>query len=261
MNSRVGTWKHTGKQTGPEQMQWTPAGLGIDSSGNVYVADEDSVIRKISPAGVVTTLAGSGTTGSDDGPGTSATFRWPTDIASDAAGNLYVADTGNNTIRRITPAGVVSTLAGTAGVPGSADVAPISFNGPFGIAVDALGNLYVADTRNHTIRKATFVDRVRPTVAVTTPKKSPHTTKAKSFTLRGTAKDNVSPTKVEFRIKAPNKKSYGSWRPVNLGGSAATKNWSYKVALSLKGNWTVEVRSRDRANNTSTTRRVTIRRQ
>ena len=136
-----------------------PLGVGADSAGNVYVADTDNcTIRKITPAGVVTTLAGtSGVTGSADGDGAAASFKYPYGVAADSAGNVYVADHGNSTIRKITSAGVVTTLAGTPGVTGSANGtgAAASFNQPDGIATDSAGNVYVADTLNHLIRKIT----------------------------------------------------------------------------------------------------------
>src|SRR5438874_2051652 len=133
-------------------------GVAADSAGNVYVTDFSNTIRKITPAGVVTTLAGTpGVYGSADGTGSAAQFWQPWGIALDSAGNLYVADQGNSTIRKITPAGVVTTIAGAAGVFGSADGSRSAarFNAPGGIAVDSSGNLYVADTGNQTIRKIT----------------------------------------------------------------------------------------------------------
>jgi streptogramin lyase len=136
-----------------------PIGVATDSAGNVYVADAfNNTIRKITPAGVVTTLAGAASvSGSTDGTGAAASFKFPIRVATDSAGNLYVADYGNSTIRKITPAGVVSTLAGTAGVTGSTDAtgAAASFNGPSGVATDSAGNVYVAEEQNHTIRKIT----------------------------------------------------------------------------------------------------------
>src|SRR6202142_3898839 len=136
-----------------------PYGLAVDSSGNVYVADRaNAVIRKITPAGVVTTIAGrAGVPGSVDGNGTAALFNNPSGVAVDGTGNLYVADTGNDTIRKITPGGTSSIFAGSAGGVGSADGtgATVQFNSPNGIAIDGSGNLYVADSGNNTIRKIT----------------------------------------------------------------------------------------------------------
>ena len=136
-----------------------PWGLATDATGNVYVADSiNYIIRKITPVGVVTTLAGTaGNYGSSNGTGAAASFSNLTGITTDSAGNVYVADSGNNTIRKITPAGVVSTFAGTAGVAGSADGvgSAASFRWPTGVATDSAGNVYVADQDNNTIRKIT----------------------------------------------------------------------------------------------------------
>lgn len=143
-----------------------PYGVAVDSAANVYVVDHgNSTLRKISPSGVVSTFAGTaGVIGSTDGTGSAADFNFPKYCAVDSAGNVYVADTGNNTVRKISPSRVVSTLAGTAGVIGSSDGtgAAAQFNGPSGITVDSLGNVYVADSLNNTIRKIT------PTGMVTT---------------------------------------------------------------------------------------------
>ena len=139
---------------------YQPHGLAVDSSTNIYVADFGNLaIRKISPAGtnwVVTTLAGStGVSGTNDGIGSAALFSQMLDVAVDAAHNVYVADTGNFTIRKITPGGVVTTLAGKAGQQGSLDAtgSAARFGDPDGLASDAAGNLYVAD--GPSIRKVT----------------------------------------------------------------------------------------------------------
>ncbi|MGA2866576.1 MAG: SBBP repeat-containing protein [Verrucomicrobiota bacterium] len=136
-----------------------PNGLAVDSAGNVYVADTSNhTIRKVTPAGVVTTLAGqAGGSGSADGTGSAARFNWLSGVAADSAGNVYVADYGNNTIRKVTPGGVVTTLAGLAGSSGSADGtgSAARFYAPWGVAVDSAGNVYVADYGNYTIRKVT----------------------------------------------------------------------------------------------------------
>jgi sugar lactone lactonase YvrE len=136
-----------------------PNSLAADSAGSIYVADtENSTIRKITPNGSVSTFAGfAGNFGSADGVGTNANFYGPQGIAVDNAGFIYVADTANSTIRKITPAGVVSTFAGSVGNVNSFDGAGpnANFNQPRSLAVDNGGNVYVADTGNHTIRKIT----------------------------------------------------------------------------------------------------------
>jgi len=135
----------------------SPSGIAVDATGNLYVADfGNNRIRKITPAGVVSTLAGSGTAGFADGAGTTAQFHRPIDVAVDASGNVYVADWRNHSIRKITPAGVVSTLAGS-GEFGFADGegSAALFHAPSGVAVDASDNVYVADLNNHLIRKIT----------------------------------------------------------------------------------------------------------
>jgi serine/threonine-protein kinase len=134
---------------------YDPSGVAVDATGNVYVVDQgNNLIRKITPAGTVSTFAGSGKTGVANGTGTAASFSIPVGIAIDAAGNIYVADSFNNMIRKITPAGVVTTLAGT-GVSGSKNGAAnvATFSNPQALAVDASGNVYVADTSNNLIRK------------------------------------------------------------------------------------------------------------
>lgn len=144
----------------------SPSGVAVDSSGNVYVADSwNHRIRKISPVGLVTTLAGSGTAGFSDGTGTAASFNYPTRIAVDGSGNLYVTDNGNRRIRKINPAGVVTTFAGngcTQIINGSATgcfaegaALAASFNNPQGLTVNDSGIVYVADSYNNRIRKIT----------------------------------------------------------------------------------------------------------
>lgn len=134
-----------------------PAGIAVDLAGNVYVADgQDNTIRKITPAGVVTTLAGvPGGYGFADGTGASARFGFPVSVAADKAGNLFVADQGTHVIRKVTPTGVVTTIAGSPGQYGFVDGpgAQARFHQPDGVAVDDAGNVYVSDGFNDAIRK------------------------------------------------------------------------------------------------------------
>jgi sugar lactone lactonase YvrE len=134
-----------------------PYGMATDATGNVYVSDSyNCTIRKITPAGDVTTIAGTGNLGNADGPGTTAQFYAPTGLAVDATGNIFVADMGNNLIRKIGPGGVVSTFAGngSAGYTNGTGTAA-SFSQPTGIVIDAAGNLYVTDSGNNLVRKIT----------------------------------------------------------------------------------------------------------
>ncbi len=141
--------------TGSAARLYFPIDVTIDNAGNLYIS-EVYTIRKVTPAGAVTTLAGlAGSSGSADGTGRAARFSEPHSLAVDAAGNVFVADTFNSTIRKVTPEGVVTTIAGKAGVAGIANglgnAARVNY--PQGIAVDGAGNLYIADTDSGTIRK------------------------------------------------------------------------------------------------------------
>ena len=151
-----------------------PASVAVDASGNLYIADTDnSVIRKVTPGGTITTYAGGGSGCSaqsddvgDGCPATSAELYWPNGVAVDASGNLYISDTSNNRIRKVTPAGIITTVAGNGscaiqdayGNCYSGDGGPATsaeLNGPNRVAVDASGNVYFADTGNNRIRKVT----------------------------------------------------------------------------------------------------------
>lgn len=148
-----------------------PFGVAVAEDGTVYIADagESNSIRKISPEGGLTTLAG-GNEGFADGVGAAASFNSPSGLAIDPNGNLFVADTGNNRLRKVTPEGHVTTVAGD-GSAGYRDgpVAQAQFNGPIGVAVDVRGNLYVADSYNDRIRMITTDGQVTTVAGNGTP--------------------------------------------------------------------------------------------
>jgi hypothetical protein len=149
---------------------YSPGGIATDQFGDVFIADtEDNVVREVygpngpggtnpSLAGQINLIAGNGTPGykGDNGPATSAELDSPQAVAVDSSGDLYIADTYNNVIREVSPTGTISTLAGdgTAGYTGDGGpAASAELNDPSGVAVDALGNVYIADTSNSVIRR------------------------------------------------------------------------------------------------------------
>ena len=142
--------------TGTNALWDDPAGIALDASGNIYIADSaNDAIRVLGTNGVARTFAGRlGVAGAQDGSGTNALFDAPSGLAFDLSGNLLVTDTGNNTLRKISPAGAVTTMAGEAGQTGYADGAAAAalFSSPLGLAVATNGVIYVADSGNHAIR-------------------------------------------------------------------------------------------------------------
>ena len=150
-----------GKDGGPavQTPLWDPVGVAVDSAGNLFIADRArNRIRKVDSAGVITTVAGTGARGygGDGGPAVRAQIDGPRGVATDRAGNLFIADSDNNRIRRVDSAGVITTIAGMGefglvGDDGPAVNAELTF--PVGVAADGAGNLFIADTSNHRIRK------------------------------------------------------------------------------------------------------------
>jgi PIN domain nuclease of toxin-antitoxin system len=136
-----------------------PYSVAVDTAGNLFIADTyNHCVRKVTPGGVISTVAGNGTYGfsGDGGPATAAQLRIPQGVAVDTAGNLFIADTGNNRVRKVTPGGVISTVAGNGTHGFSGDGGPATsaqLNYPSGVAVDTARNLFIADRNNNRIRK------------------------------------------------------------------------------------------------------------
>jgi len=212
-----------------------PSGLAADTAGNLYVSDTNNhTIRKVTAAGLVTTLAGlAGSKGSSDGIGLSARFSSPTGIAVDNAGNIYVADTGNVTIRKVTPTGGVSTLAGFAGLSGAIDGTgnAVRFTTPYGVAVDGAGNVYVADTGNHTIRKGVVASASAGTVAIQTQPKSQYVNVGTRVSLSVEATGTPTPT---YQWQRNN---------LNVGGATNATLTFASIQFLDEANYTVVVTS------------------
>src|SRR5207249_4311136 len=138
-----------------------PVGVALDPAGNLYIAERDNHrIRKVTPGGVISTYAGTGTQGfsGDGGPATGAQLLGPGGVALDPAGNFYIADRNNDRIRRVSTDGPISTYAGTGREGFSGDGGPATaahLGRPGGVALDSAGNLYIADLGNSRIRKVT----------------------------------------------------------------------------------------------------------
>ena len=229
--------------TGGETQFNNPRQAVADSAGNLYVVDSNNqVIRKITPAGVVTTLAGGvGVSGTNDGPGTEARFNYPQGLAVDSSGMVYVADTSNHTIRKITPAGVVTTLAGTAGVLGTNNGTGTAakFYYPYGLAVGTSGTLYVADCYNHVIRKITAAGVV--------------TTFSGRMSTSGSANGTSTSARFSFPV-AVAAGSGGILYVADYGNSVIRKLTSTGAASNLAG----KAGSTGSANGTSTTARFNL---
>jgi large repetitive protein len=159
--------------TGSSALFWSPIDVAVDAAGNVIVADfTNSVIRKVTPEGVVTTLAGAGFCSELNGQGTSARFCSPSGVVIDGSGNIYVADSGNNKIRKITPGGLVTTLAGWYQGFANGVGTAARFDHPTDLAFDGTNALYVADKQNHQIRKVDLTTAEVTTFAGFAPGKS-----------------------------------------------------------------------------------------
>jgi sugar lactone lactonase YvrE len=150
---------------------YDPPGVAVDSSGNIYVADQmNNAIRKITTSGITSTIAGTGVSGysGDGGPATLAKLNQPTNVTVDRSGNLYISDEFNNVVRKINYLGIISTIAGNTTPAYSGDGSPATNAAlwyPYRTVLDASGNVYIADQNNHVVRKVTTATGIITTIA------------------------------------------------------------------------------------------------
>ncbi|MFE6665748.1 RICIN domain-containing protein [Streptomyces sp. NPDC057697] len=167
-----GTFGGDGGPAASAQLK-NPYGVAVDSAGNLYIADSENYrVRKVTPDGKISTIVGSGTstTSGDGGLATAARLNRPTGVAVGSDGVIYIADSGGHRIRRITPDGKISTVAGTGSANFGGDGGPATsaqLKNPYGVTVDDEGNLYIADRGNHRVRKVTAADGKISTIAGT----------------------------------------------------------------------------------------------
>lgn len=232
-------------------------GIAIDSFGSFYVANsayeiKDSgncKIRKISQEGVVTTFAGSGYWGSTDGTGTNASFYCPEGIAVDASGNVYIADVYNNKIRKITPAGVVTTFAGSGSNNNTDGIGTnASFYLPAGIAIDSSGSLFVTSRSSHVIWKITRAGVVTIFAGSSAGGNTDGTgTSASFFSLSGIAIDSSGNLYVTDKGNSNIRKitsagivttfaGSGAWGNTDGIGTSASFMWPEGIAVDISGN-------------------------
>ncbi len=223
-----------------------PSGVAVDNNGDTYVADYwNNKIRKISAAGLVSTFAGSGAAGAANGNGSAASFNYPHGIAVDGSGNVYVADRNNNKIRKITSAGAVTTLAGSGTAGGTDGVgAAASFNLLIGVAIDASGNVYVADG-SYKIRKITSAGLVTTLAGSGIPGSANGTGAAASFNNpHGVAVDasgnvfvsDYANQKIRKITPAGVVTTFaGSGTVGSLNGTGTAASFSYPTGITIDG--------------------------
>lgn len=224
-----------------------PESLAVDASGTLYIADTfNSVVRKVGQDGTIITVAGNGTKGfsGDGGPAASASLNMPTGVAVDAAGDLFISDFGNQRVRLVGTSGTITTYAGTGVASGGGDEGPAAsagLNCTFGIAVDASGNLYIADSGNFKVRMVEGASYSLPTSAITSPGNGTAVS-SQAVSITGTASAANGVAFVEVSTDGGE-----TWSQ-----AAGTTNWSYSWTPKAGGRYVLLSRATDAAGKTGT---------
>jgi sugar lactone lactonase YvrE len=229
----AGSSRGTQNGTGTNAKFQSIKGIAVDDDGNIFVAEEGyHTIRKITPDGVVSTFVGS-TAGYADGTGTSAQFENPVGMCVDASGNLYVADVTNHKIRKVTPSGVVTTVAGSSQGSFDGTGTDAKFNTPYAVAIDVSGNLYVADFGNHRIRKISTGGVVSTFAAVFRPSSIDVDVNGNVYATHWNSNGihRITPSGVVSNLAGFNGRGYQDGP-----GSSAKFDSSWDMAVDVNGN-------------------------
>jgi sugar lactone lactonase YvrE len=249
-----------------------PEGVAVDGAGNVYIADlQNGRVRKVSPGGTITTLAGGGSAFGDGGPATSARVRSPYGVAVDGQGNVYIADRIDHRVRTVSPGGTISTFAGTGAGGFSGDGGPATSAqvfAPWGMAVDGQGNVYIGDDQNRRVRKVSKASVVAalkvtlggaPTQRLLAQKAITVTARSnKPCSLAATGSVTILGTRYVFGLTPASAKlaAAGSRTLTIRLPAAALKRFRLLWKAGLKARATITVRATDKAGRTSTSKRI-----
>jgi hypothetical protein len=270
---RIGSSGDGGPATSA-QLGW-PYGVAVDGKGNVYIAEEEANrVRKVSPAGTITTIAGGGPATGDGGPATAAQVRSPHGVAVDGQGNVYIAEYPSHRVRMVSPGGTITTIAGTGAGGHSGDGGPATsaqLYAPWGLAVDGQGNVYIGEYGNRTVRKVARASVV-PAVTLTlggAPTQPLLAQKSITITARGdmpcalsaTGTVTILGTRYTFALTRATARLNDGMRTLTLRfPTAAQKRFRHLLKAGQRARATITVKATDKAGKTvSSMRTVTVR--
>jgi hypothetical protein len=246
-----------------------PREVAADGQGNVYILDASNRVRKVSPGGTISTFAGGGSSFGDGGPATSAQLRSTYGVAADAQENVYIADFYDHRVRKVSPGGTISTLAGTGAGGFSGDGGPATsarLNGPWGVGVDGQGNVYIGDNQNRRVRKVTATAALTMTLGGASKQpllaQQSITVTAKCNTpcsLAATGSVTIVGTKAVFRLTPASAKLAAGKRTLRLHcATTEQKRFRRLFKKGQEARAVVTVKAKDAAGNTSTSKRTVV---